>query len=327
QQTHFHAPLTVGASPVQHTFLDRVWAFSDFEQVGQLVNGLVNDLEARTQFKDGVLGGIEWCLNEVMDNVLRHSAPARPPLGYVIAQVHRSRVAICVSDVGQGLLNSLATFARKPKDDGEAIRLSVREGVTRDAAAGQGNGLWGLHNIVRDNGGLLTITSGSCSVTWTPDDCQAYGPHLFADRANRGTTVDFQINAQRRISWKNVLNGHVPLRRNLDIREDEYDCQRFLIKDQPGRTSTRLAGQHLFNRILNTCVDTSQRVTLDFSDVQMVASSYADEVVGKLAVKLGFTDFNQRILLRNMNETVEVIINQAVEKRIAEALRARGGTI
>lgn len=324
QMTRFNAPLTVADVSTQNSFLDRVWAFSHFEQVGQLVNGIVQDLEARTQFQDGVLGGIEWCLNEVMDNVLQHSSPGSPPLGHVMAQVHSNRVAICISDCGQGLLKSLSTFARKPRTDEAAIVLAVKEGVTRDSAIGQGNGLWGLHNIVHNNGGRLVITSGSSAVTWSQDDCETHEHQHFVDRESKGVTVDFQLNAKKRISLREALNGHLPFRCSLIAREDEHGCQRFPIKDQPGKTSTRLAGQHLFNRILNTCLDTDQRIILDFSGVSLVSSSYADETVGKLVVKLGFADFTQRILLRNMTETVEVIINQAVEKRIAEALRLRG---
>ncbi len=324
QMTRFNAPLTVADVSTQNSFLDRVWAFSDFEQVGQLVNGIVHDLEARTQFHDGVLGGIEWCLNEVMDNVLQHSSPGRPPLGHVMAQVHSNRVAICISDCGHGLLKSLSTFARSPSTDEAAIVLAVQEGVTRDSAIGQGNGLWGLHNIVHNNGGRLVITSGSSTVTWSQDDCEKHGSQLFVDHESKGVTVDFQLNAKKRISLREALNGHQPFRCSLITREDEHGCQRFPIKDQPGKTSTRLAGQHLFNRILNTCLDTDQRIILDYSGVSLVSSSYADETVGKLVVKFGFADFTQRILLRNMTETVEVIINQAVEKRIAEALRVRG---
>ena len=324
KQTRFHAPWVSAEATDKISFLDRVWAFSHFEHVGQLVNGIVHDLEARTQFQDGVLGGIEWCLNEVMDNVLQHSSPGRPPLGHVMAQVHSNRVAVCISDCGQGLLKSLSTFARRPRSDEAAIYLAVQEGVTRDSTIGQGNGLWGLHNIVHNNGGRLAITSGSSSVTWSQDDCETHGSQLFVDRESKGVTVDFQLNAKKRISLREALNGHMPFRCSLITREDEYGHQRFPIKDQPGKTSTRLAGQHLFNRILNTCVDTDQRIILDFSGVSLVSSSYADETVGKLVVKLGFADFTQRILLRNMTETVEVIINQAVEKRIAEALRVRG---
>lgn len=241
-----------------------------------------------------------------------------------MAQAHSNRVAVCISDCGQGLLKSLSTFARRPRTDEAAIHLAVQEGVTRDSTVGQGNGLWGLHNIVRNNGGRLVITSGSSSVSWSRDGCEAHGKQLSVERESKGVTVDFQLNAKKRISLREALNGHVPFRCSLITREDEHGCQRFAIKDQPGNTSTRLAGQHLFNRILNTCVDTDERIILDYSGVSLVSSSYADETVGKLVVKLGFTDFTQRILLRNMTETVEVIINQAVEKRIAEALRARG---
>ena len=322
--TWFHDPQPIKAVPNPKSVLDRVWFFADFEDVGELVNGIINDLEAKAKFHEGVLTGIEWCLNEVMDNVLQHSRPGSPLAGFVMAQAHSNRVAVCVSDCGQGLLQSLSTFANRPHDDETAIRLAVQESVTRDASIGQGNGLWGLHNIVHNNGGRLAITSGSCSVTWTEENQEAYGNHQYVAKDSKGVTVDFQLNAKRRISLQTALNGHTPLRKNLDSREDEHGCQRFHIKDQPGRTSTRLAGQHLFNRILNTCTDTDQQIVLDFSGVSLVSSSYADETVGKLVVKLGFIDFTQRILLRNMAETVGIIINQAVEKRIAEALRARG---
>jgi len=49
----------------------------------------------------------------------------------------------------------------------------------------------------------------------------------------------------------------------------------------------------------------------------MISSSFADELVGKLVAHFGFAAFCQKILLRQINPTIQELINHSVMQRLA----------
>ena len=64
--------------------------------------------------------------------------------------------------------------------------------------------------------------------------------------------------------------------------------------------------------------ESSYRIVIDFHGVSVVSSSFADELIGKLVVKLGFTGFTQRIQLVGMNDFIAPVVDRSVAQRIAE---------
>ena len=111
------------------------------DDVQALVDAYLDAVSRSTVCQQGVIQGLEWCLNEVMDNVLQHSDA---PYGYVMGQIHRTsqHMAVCIYDFGQGILNSLRTSEHAPNNAVDAITLALKEGITRDKNIGQGNGMW-----------------------------------------------------------------------------------------------------------------------------------------------------------------------------------------
>jgi hypothetical protein len=69
--------------------------------------------------------------------------------------------------------------------------------------------------------------------------------------------------------------------------------------------------------VLNVFSEGAYRVILDFGGVGMVSSSFADEVIGKLVAHFGFSGFCQKVLMRNVNATVQSLIDHSVQQRIA----------
>ena len=61
------------------------------------------------------------------------------------------------------------------------------------------------------------------------------------------------------------------------------------------------------------------RLIVDFEDVSIVSSSFADEVFGKLFVQLGPLAFMQRVAFRNVDSTVQSLMDRAIQKRVAQA--------
>jgi len=60
----------------------------------------------------------------------------------------------------------------------------------------------------------------------------------------------------------------------------------------------------------------NDRIVLDFSCVEMISSSFADELIAKLAEELGKRAFFQRYELRAMNPTVDAIVQTTLWDRL-----------
>lgn len=93
----------------------------------------------------------------------------------------------------------------------------------------------------------------------------------------------------------------------------------FKLKDEPSGTGTRQSGEILRRKILNTVKESPNPIVIDFEGIQVIASSFADELIGKLVLELGFIDFTQRIQLKNMNDIIVPIANRSVAQRMGTA--------
>ena len=204
--------------------LDTVWKFASSQEVNDLVTAFVRDVSRKIECEPGLLQSLEWCMNEVMDNVIQH-APLTIGMqhGYVMVQVHPQNhlVVLSVYDYGQGIYNSLKDHPLAPKTCVDAITMAIREGVTRDKKVGQGNGLWGLRKIIQLNDGSLTISSGNGYFHFDGKEFLQNNDQLYVDKDRQSTTVDFQLNCNKTVFIAESLNGHCPANLRVENMEDD----------------------------------------------------------------------------------------------------------
>lgn len=303
--------------------LSKVWRFNDAQGVSVLTSAYVQCLAEKIECSQGVLEAFEWCINEIMDNVLQHSGEQQ---GLIMVQVHSEsrRVAICLTDTGIGIYGSLKHSIYRPKNAVDAITMALKEGVTRSSKEHQGNGLWGLLEIVSENEGSLTVTSGSGSVFYRQGGQVLTFDRLpFLDRTHQGTIVDFQLKTDTIVDISKALGGHNPINLRLDSIEGEDGEHYICVKEHAHGTGTRIAAQQLRNLIVNTINQGVSRVIVDFQGIGVISSSFADELIGKLVVRFGFFNFQQIIQLKNMTDTVQVILHRSVAQRMMESLQQR----
>lgn len=169
--------------------LNTVWKFATASEIHLLVDACLEEVSRAAVCEAGVIQGLEWCLNEVMDNVLQHASTTH---GYMMAQIHSGsrHIAICIYDYGQGIYNSLRSSPHAPTNAVDAITVALEEGVTRDKEIGQGNGLWGLYNIVHSNSGQLNITSGPGFFGLHGSEIKTSPKVPYLSSSNNCTTVD-----------------------------------------------------------------------------------------------------------------------------------------
>lgn len=265
----------------------------------------------------GVIDGLIWCLNEVMDNVLVHSDCDE---GYILVQYHPTtkHIAICIFDYGIGIYRTLQETKHEPKTEIDAISLSLQEGV--GDGKGQGNGLYGLYGIVENNAGTLTVTSGRASLFYkSSQPLKKYVNLPVIDHNHVGTIVDFQLNLSYNIDITTIfksIGGFDGFDVRLEDMLTENDYYMYDVYKHCSGTATRESGRASYNDVLNIITRRNLPMILDFSNVHNVSSSYIDEFVAKLVVKTGFYKFNQMFRIIGMNSTVEHLCNRAVAMRI-----------
>lgn len=304
--------------------LNRIWTFSSSEEVASIVDAYIEELQKSAQFYKGVLNAIEWSLNEVLDNVIQHS---KTSFGYVMGQLHQAskNIAFTVFDAGQGIFNSMKDSEHHPRTTIDAITLAIKEEVTRDKRIGQGNGLFGLHSIVKQGQGKLVITSGRGSYTYNNGDVRTYDSLPFISKQTPGTIVDFQLNYAKDMSLDKALvfrgKQYEMINLHFEDLEDDYGRIVYNISERSEGTGTRDSAIRVKNEVLNILSEEQKPVTLDFNGVAVISSSFADELIAKLFLSLGLFQFNNLIKIKGLDSSQQNILQRSVLQRIIEDLR------
>ncbi len=321
EHTNFISPKHSGLTSQYASILDKVWKFEAPEDVFKLVTEYMDVIYKADVFEGkNVLSWIEWCLNEVMDNVIQH---ASSEYGYVMGQIHPNtkHIAFCISDPGKGIYESLRTSEYWPKDSSDALTLALREGVTRDKQVGQGNGLWGLHEVVQKSSGKLTLSSSGSSIVVSAKGNAEVKRAPYLNSHLGGTIVDFQLDYSKPVSLTDILGGHSPSSVKIFRATDESgEMIHYRLSDQKSGFGTRKSGERIRNELTNLMGESGKTIGIDFSGIGIVSSSFADELVGKIYANMGPVRFNQSVGLVNMNDTVAVIVNKAMEQRLMHEL-------
>lgn len=327
-RTDFLNPRRVSTRELQRPNIKNIiWRYADEKQATDLCNAFIDQLEENVECGPGVLDALNWCLFEVMDNVFQHS---HAEVGYAMLQIHfNSKLcAVAVSDDGIGIYQSFREAGvYRADDEYDAIKLAIQEKVT-SKAKNMGNGLYGLMRVVGLNGGEMEIRSGRGRLTFKQDKLDGEytqsRPVLDPD-GHRGTTVDWQLDVSKPVSLSQALGAKQPNIR-LEALEDSEGEHRVHVSMFEEGLGSRHSAEQVKIKLLNLLNEGVPRLVLDFEGINVVSSSFADEVLGKLALQMGIVQFINRFRLDNMSETVEVIVNRAIQQRIAEGDSSHPGS-
>ncbi|MBK7669577.1 MAG: STAS-like domain-containing protein [Sphingobacteriaceae bacterium] len=64
-----------------------------------------------------------------------------------------------------------------------------------------------------------------------------------------------------------------------------------------------------------------KRIIIDFENVGLLSSSFADEFIGKLITEFGFFQYQLAFQLINLNEVNQGILQRSVGQRLAEVFK------
>lgn len=105
--------------------------------------------------------------------------------------------------------------------------------------------------------------------------------------------------------------------------EDDYGKIVYRIKDRAEGTGTREAAIRVKNDIFNMLIERKQMIAVDFTGVEVMSSSFADELIAKMILEMGLFQFNLMIRLRGIDDSQQIILQKSVIQRLVESLNQK----
>ncbi|WP_159433507.1 STAS-like domain-containing protein [Flavobacterium cucumis] len=321
---HYLAPSQFEKSEAMHDRHLVTRNFKDEKEQFQIVNDFMDVVLRSMELPKDIISGLEWSVNEITDNVLNHSKSKNG--GFVQASTYPTNgvIAFAVADSGRGILESLKEGFPSLRTDTQAIGEAMKAGVTRNPKYGQGNGLAGSLRVTTLTGGSLEITSGKARVISTSNETTRNDRRDF--QYYQGTLVCGQINVTNDFSISKALNfgmdenyepGNVI---DYHYEMEDQDCLILSMKKETTGFGTRRSGKQINTKINNLIkAKPNYPLVIDWEGVPVISSSFADEMVGKLFIKLGAISFSSIIRNINMEPLIRNLLDKAISQRLTQS--------
>lgn len=172
----------------------------DAENINEVCNGMITDFLRHSEIELSVLQVFNYCIYEVMDNVLTHSGKASGVLIYCFND-ELQHIEVLVADDGMGIHASLRQNAiYEDFSEEEALKNIIVDKVTD--GKGMGYGLYSTKNMIASIGGILEIASGDSIMRFD-------GQSVTVTKASRtnGTMVYVSLDTTKEIDPKEVMEN------------------------------------------------------------------------------------------------------------------------
>ncbi|OOV19771.1 sensor histidine kinase [Flavobacterium sp. LM4] len=158
----------------------------------EVLNSILKVLREKSSMYDNVYASLDYCFNEILDNVLNHTDEK---VGWVVAQYFENlnSIRLIVCDFGMGIHKSLNQ--KHDFTEEEAITKCIESGITN--GKGQGHGLFATASFIRLNKGWLSLISGKKKLNVSEKKT------IVKDIPNwQGTCVYIRINTNVDVDYK-----------------------------------------------------------------------------------------------------------------------------
>jgi hypothetical protein len=324
-KTWLHAPRAVSELSKDDYPTNVVWRYDSEREAQLLADAFMKSLTDLVVCESGVIDTLNWCIYEVLDNVFQHSHADR---GFVMMQVHtRNRTCVLgVTDTGRGIHRAMVDAAHGSSVDptrvrsaDSAIAHALEQGVTSKGKNNQGNGLHGLRRAVEINGGQLSVRSGrgswryrNAAVTTAID----FRRPLLDATSSHSTTVDWRLDCAKAVSINEALGRPEMESAVLEAIATADNYYRIDATELEALVGSRQHGSEVRTRIRNYVTAGASQVVLDLRGIPLVSSSFADEVMGKLALEMGELEFRRTIFVDGASPVNRGLIERAIELRL-----------
>ena len=317
-------PVIVNSASInRHEPLYTVFKYTE-ENISMIVDKYKKWIMNNIVLPEGLLWTFGWSLYEVMDNVFQHSGAK---YGYVSMQYHYSskRLNIAVTDIGKGIIRSMSEGVMvkdtkidsevfmnhfKKSEYGSIVKYAVDKGVTSKGGNNKGLGLYGLAEAVRQNGGTFIIDSGKGSYEYNSQNDEPsktrefiYSPIEFVngDNVKYLTCVNWSFNVSNPVSMSNILNVEYTSDETDEYYDEEVQGHVIHMGEHKADVATRSGGVKISNIIGNLVNDGAEYIILDFDSIDVVSSSFADEII-KAEMQ-----YQRKIFFKNQNKDIDLV--------------------
>ncbi len=261
---------------------------------------------------------LEWAVNEVMDNVHIHSESKTPGVVYAQYYPTKNSLEVGICDMGRGILNSLQEAIPDLGSDHEAISKALLRGVTRNPEIGQGNGLAGTLDVARANRGTFYL--------WSGRTCWRMGSGVEKQAVDLdpviGTAIHLRMDVRNPVDLGQTFIGAGLMDPNdstfLNAVEEIAVREGIQVRSECDHVGSRIPATALRRKVEAILAGVEQgKIILDFTGVTGASSSFLDELLGRLVVRMGSKNFGRRLaivgLAPELRQMADVVVKQRLE--------------
>ena len=286
--------------------------YTNAEGIYDFLSNVEEVLATSEVFPEGVLTAFEWAFYEISDNVLLHSESSEPSWLQMTNYPNKQQVEFVVVDTGKGIRASLSESIPDLATDQESVERAVEKGITRNREIGQGNGLSGTLSIASNAKGWMNIHSGRGQFRWMEDRV-----HQRSTSYHPGTLVTVTLPTDKSIDVSEALWGHEP----TPAFESQYytgDEILFVLREEASHFGNRSTGEKLRLKLRNIAeINPKESVVIDFENVDVMSSSFADEFIAKFVKELGTTSFFGRYRFKGLSQFAATTVDKVIAQRLA----------
>jgi anti-sigma regulatory factor (Ser/Thr protein kinase) len=187
---NLNVELPISIPKFNHNNAVQIQKYTSENQI-EVLNRILKVLKQKSSINDNVYVGLDYCFNEILDNVLNHT---EEKVGWVVAQYFENlnSIRLIVCDFGLGIHKSLNQKHNFTEE--EAITKCIESGVTN--GKGQGHGLFATSSFIKLNKGWLSLISGNKKLNVSEKETIVKEiPHW------RGTCVYVRINTNVEVDY------------------------------------------------------------------------------------------------------------------------------
>lgn len=188
---NLNVELPISIPKFDHNNAVQIQQYNSDNQI-EVLNSILKVLREKSSMHDNVYASLDYCFNEILDNVLNHTDEK---VGWVVGQYFENlnSIRLIVCDFGMGIHKSLNQ--KHDFTEEEAITKCIESGITN--GKGQGHGLFATASFIRLNKGWLSLISGTKKLNVSEKKT------VVKDIPNwQGTCVYIRINTNVDVDYK-----------------------------------------------------------------------------------------------------------------------------
>lgn len=290
----------------------------DSHSLNDVYQQVLQTLTSHFEIEVSILQALSYCFYEILDNVHIHSGK---PLGTAVTHFDAENevLRVLVADDGMGIRQSLAENEKfRDITEAEAIRMCIEDSVTD--GKGMGFGLYATSRLMKDVGLQFILHSGNHKLIHKGDSTEVIENGYW-----QGTVVYMEITTSKEIDPNDVVDHRTDAEGQYNesfVETDELESlwtdgpttAEFKFSDLATDFGIRKIGAEIRER-LRPMLSDSSRIVLDFTGVNVVSNSFADECIAKLLLDMPLAELKQRITFRGLNPMAERSILVALQRR------------